>query len=279
MITILGFHKPRWWKKLTVARAARKDARRGLDSASHIAVQREIGRKVDFDPINNPTHKRLQAASEPHAQLASWTKERDAAEKQLTQHPKLAYLDLGILAAFIVEVCGDLWLLYLLGIDGVQRIIMSLGFAATLFFFTKLITAREAKAGKRWYSYVFIAAYAALVISVAVVNINNVAGDEDASRAYQIASAIVLCFTVIGPAVLSKHLFALRSPVAILTRDVQRLNRKLRDAEAKQKAAERAIDRIQRFSDWWTQEDGVLTPAYDIAYRNHQRPNPYRSVS
>lgn len=169
----------------------------------------------------------------------------DDVERQLTDHSPPWFLCAILAGLFIVETIGCALLMESLGFENPTRSILGLMFAALTFFLT-YITARlgwtpaaaPGPAGgtgtRRWF-YVALAAYAILVIAITVLRIEDLPGDEEGSRLYDLASAIVMMCATIGPAWLAE--LTMRRLVPVLPLSNQRSLHRRRIANAKRSHA------------------------------------------
>jgi negative regulator of sigma E activity len=95
-----------------------------------------------------------------------------------------------------------------------------------------------------WFK-VTIAAYALVMIAVTVLR-SLQAGNDDGSRAEELAIGIVMLATTCGGAVLAESIMSRRGPSVRLAKERRNLQRRLRDAERRQRRAQTYVEHFER---------------------------------
>jgi transposase len=90
-----------------------------------------------------------------------------------------------------------------------------------------------------------IAAYALVMLAVTILRTLQ-AGNDDGSRAEELAIGIVMLATTCGGAVLAESIMSRRTPSVHLTKERRNLRRRLRDAERRQRRARTYVERFER---------------------------------
>jgi transposase len=90
-----------------------------------------------------------------------------------------------------------------------------------------------------------IAAYALVMVAVTILRTLHAATD-DASRAEELSVGIVMLAVTIGAAWLAESIMSRRGPSVRLAKERRNLQRRLRDAERRQRHAQTYIEQFER---------------------------------
>jgi hypothetical protein len=90
-----------------------------------------------------------------------------------------------------------------------------------------------------------ISAYAIVMIAVTILRTLQ-AGNDDGSRAEELAIGVVMLATTVGGAVLGESILARRRPSVALAKERRTVQRRLRAAEGRQRDAQTFVRRFAR---------------------------------
>lgn len=265
---------PKWRRNQIIEQYAKHHAAAGHEPMPQLLVEKYVGVAEPFAPARNEEHRRLSVLAAETLPTAALRQEREALRKELAKHYPRWVLWLGIVITYGFEVARYLQFLLLLGIEGILRITMAFAFAGAIILATKLATKEHSRRRAKLF-YVAMALWAVIVISIAIVNLGNTATDEDVSAWYNLAAAIVMVFTTVGPAFVAKMLLHLLEPVEPLVRRKQQVDDDLQQADKIQADAVASIQHIHSWYAYVQQETKQITAVYLLAYKTTLPPNPY----
>jgi hypothetical protein len=261
---------PRPIRNLFVKRQASYDAHAGTSGEQEV-----IGRWLDlqprFDPLGNRTHQRKEAELTLPAELPAWEKQLDKVETELTQHLNRTLLWVALIACFIIDWFGDAQCLALINVDQSRRPIIATAFAIVLFALTWMMARHDELHTNehrrlRW-TTIGLGIYSVIVLGIAIITVTGTPADDDTTLVTRIASAILIIAACCGPAWLGKLLMNLMGPVEELSKNANRLQRKITRAKDTQQRARRYVDRIQAKRHTWDIEATQIAAVYRIEHR------------
>jgi hypothetical protein len=249
-------------RKIAIKRRAEEDAKLGIEQSGDTLIA-HLGQKPTFDPVHNAEHAQLAGDLNNGSMIDEAQDDLRQLEDEKAKAPSLSGMNLLCGLAFIAELLGCVFVLRTAGVANPERAIFGAGLAALLF----LVTTKLAKGLSRVWFVLLMAAYAAVVVAIAVLRADVAGGDGDASRSVNWAAAIVMLATTIGPAWLFEEVWRRRGPVAVLSKQIRNVKTRLWKLRRSQAAAERAVKQLARTGSIWERKHGELQALYTTHHR------------
>ena len=255
----------RFIHNLIIASKARKDARLGFRQVED-TITASIGQKPSFSPESNPGHLQLSRAINVNAEVEELQDDLRVNENELAEGPSMTGMDALIALLFVCELLGSVLVMKAIGLQNPERLIFGAGLAAILFY----LTTRLASNPSRVLFAVLLAAYAVIVIGIAVIRAES-GGDEYTSNAVSFGEAVVMLATTIGPAWLFEHVWRRRAPMAVLARKARGLKRRLFQLRRSQRAAQRQVNKIAHDGSSWDAMHERFSAIYNSTYNRNTK--------
>ena len=197
-------------------------------------------------------------------------------EQRLTAGLPPLFLYAALACLFGVEVIGLTILMASLGAENPARMLLAIMFAATIFLLTYVAArlgatptggAAGAPHTQRMF-YGVLAVYAVIVFAIAIIRMNEMRSNEDGSRIYDFAAAIIMICTTIGPAWLAEVLMQRLLPMIPLIRTQALHRRYITDAQRGHTRAIAGAKAATLRAEAWRRDAEQLGAMYETRYNN-----------
>jgi hypothetical protein len=263
------FSTPTIIRNFFVRRAAKLHGRMNKYLAPDV-VASWLKKIPEYSPDTNADHARNEAARILPSELPLWESQLREKEHELTKYPSRSLLWVGLLGLFVCEVFGDIQLLMLLNVDVARRTIMSIAFAAFIFFITWICSTgngnTEKKKSRNFWWKVALAFYALLVIAIAVIQANSTPTTEESTRLSQLSAGIILLCTTAGPALVAHFILERLAPLERCAREIRLLRRQITSATLAKRKADEYIARIENWKAYWQNEAEQIVAVYRMKF-------------
>lgn len=259
-------------RNLLVGRQAEKDARLGIE-ATELRLQADLGRKPEWNPVENAEHAGVAEALGARAELEELQADERRGEDELARHPSPRGLLVLLVLAAVIEAFGGILIMRSLGRENPERTLLGIALAIGTLGFTAFVAksangsvASSGGTPRRTVgSVVLLAVYTVFVLSVAAVRVEPAEG-EDGSDLGTFAEAVLMIATTILPAFTAEWVFRHRHPGVLAARELRNTRRRIRRLEAARTKASKFVRDLAREREQYEGAEVRGTAAYRIAH-------------
>jgi len=259
-------------RNFLVGRQASEDARLGIDAAE-LRLQADIGRKPEWNPVENAEHAGVAETLGARAELEELQADERRGEDELARHPSPGGLLILLVLAAVIEAFGGILIMRSLGRENPERTLLGIALAIGTLGFTAFVAksasgpkASPAGTPQRTVgSVVLLAVYTVFVLSVAAVRVEPAEG-EDGSDLGTFAEAVLMIATTILPAFTAEWVFRHRHPGVLAARELRNTRRRIRRLEAARTKASRFVRDLAREREQYEGAEVRGAAAYRIAH-------------
>jgi len=265
----------RWFQDRELKSRAREHAKFGGNLVEQEVLAR-LGPRPGWDPNNNLEHGHIAHDLHNRAEIEELEEDLRHEEDEMSHHPSPGALNASLVFLFCAEFVGSSLVARALGLENPEKSIVAALLACFAFFVT-FVTVRSAlgtsprpgEVPRRspWFS-LFVVVYAAFVVSVAILRVDETSASEGSSTGVDLASAAVMLFATVGPAAVAESTMRRRAPAAFHTKEIRKLRRRLKEARRAHSRAQNYVDAVARQEAWWDYESGRLRALYEREFRS-----------
>jgi len=261
---VLARRVPIFLRNFMVWLQARRDGRFGWYSRFDV-VLRWMGRRIVWDPIENPVHQRIDNLLELDSRAEQHETERQAVEKEQAKRTSFWILATLFTLLFIGDLFGSIQLFKTLGFEGFRRVLMAFALSAVLFALPLLAVRFYTKKTKHWF-YVVSAVLLLVIAAIGTLQLNETAAQTGQFAIQDIAAGALLSLAVIGPALLAKFVLSSLEPVWQLRKERARLIKEIRNAKREQRMAQAYVRDFHLYSEWYGSHAAQIASVYRRAF-------------
>lgn len=260
-------------KNLIAARRAEADARLGIDSTD-LALREELGKKPEWDPVENAEHAQIAETLGDRAELEELRGDRRRLEDELARHPSRTGLLALLALTAVIEAFGGVLIMKSLGRPNPERTFLGIALALGTLGFTAFVskttteTARNADAPPRRAlgSVTLLVCYAVFVLAVAASRVELPEGEEGIDL-LTYAEAVLMLATTVLPAFTAEWIFRKREPAVRAARALRNVLDRIKRLDTKRTEATRFVRDLARGRERFEQVEARRRAALEIAHR------------
>lgn len=247
---------PQFIRNIFVRIAAKRDVPRYM---APYVVATWLGKMPAFTPRTNAEHARINADRKLPKEVSEWKRKLQEKKEALTEYSSRWLLRAILAFLYGAEVFGDIQLLIMLNVEGFRRTLMSLALAFFIFFITWYCT--SAKERTIWWKWA-VAAYAAIAIAIAIVQIHGTPTTDDATLLSNIAGGVIMVVATAGTALVAHFIIERLLPAQKCWREIVLHQKNIARAEAAKRRADTYVARIERQRIIWIGEAEQIVSVY-----------------
>ncbi len=259
-------------KNLIAARRAEADARLGIDS-TELALREELGRKPEWDPVENAEHAQVAETLGDRAELEELRSDRHRLEDELARHPSRAGLLALLALTAVIEAFGGVLIMKSLGRPNPERTFLGIALALGTLGFTAFVSktaaetarATDAKPRRSLGSAALLSVYTVFVMAVAASRVELPEGEEGIDL-LTYAEAVLMLATTVLPAFTAEWIFRKREPAVRAARALRNVLGRIKRLEAKRAEATRFVRKLARDRERFEQVEARRRAALEIAH-------------